>query len=148
MIQNTFLFRCLKTSVQVVSQHGRVVINKKLQCPLDRKSLVIFTGLIIIRKGRNHLYFAVVLAVLNVQRMDRIGIDLHLMTESVPYCAFLHLEQISHFCTFLMSRARLSGSDFMIWSNSANLPGLKNTLVRPNLKSLSLRPKALNKAWK
>ena len=73
---------------------------------------------------------------------------LHLMTDRAPHCAFLHRALISHFFTFLMSKAKFSGSDFMIWSNSANLPGRKNTFVKPNLKSFSFRPRALNRAWK
>lgn len=72
--------------------------------------------------------------------------NLHLMTERVHHWAFFHLEQISHFFTFLISSARFSGSDFITVSNSANLPGRKNTLVIPNLKSFSFNPRALNRA--
>lgn len=69
------------------------------------------------------------------------------MTESMHHCTFFQREQMSHFLTFWIRMARFSGSDFMIWSNSANFPGRKKTLVRPNLKSFSFSPRALKRAW-
>ena len=42
------------------------------------------------------------------------------MTDRPHHCTFLQRLQISHWLTFLTSSARWSGSDFMIWSNSAN----------------------------
>lgn len=73
---------------------------------------------------------------------------LHLMTDSAPHCAFFQREHSSHRFTFFTSIARFSGSLFMIWSNSANFPGRKKTLVRPNLNSFSFNPRALKRAWK
>jgi len=68
------------------------------------------------------------------------------MTDKAHHWAFFQRECSSHFFTFLINCARFSGSDFMIWSNSANFPGRKKTFVIPNLNSFSLRPRALNRA--
>lgn len=98
-----------------------------------------------------------------------------LMTDRLHHWTFFQRLHSNHVLTFFSSAARCSGSDFMIWSNSANwresrhgdpgalvsfnigflaatvhgaqtFPGLKKTLVNPNLKSLSFNPRALNKA--
>ena len=69
------------------------------------------------------------------------------MTDQAHHWTFFHREQINHFITFLIRRAKFSGSDFIIWSNSANFPGRKKTFVIPNLKSFSFNPSALNRAW-
>jgi len=81
-------------------------------------------------------------------RTGTTAVDLHLMTDRPHHWTLRHRIPINHFWTFLTSCARCSGSDFRIWSNSANLPGLKKTFVRPNLKSTSFKPSALNRAYK
>ena len=70
------------------------------------------------------------------------------MTDQAPYWAFFSLDLMSQTLTFWTSLARFSGSDLIIWSNSANFPALKNTFVIPNLKSLSSSPRALNNAYR
>ena len=75
---------------------------------------------------------------------------LSLMTESAHHCAFFQRLQMIHFFTFStriltililvitqllthlinsirLAYLRFSGSDLSSWSNSANLPGRKNT---------------------
>lgn len=46
---------------------------------------------------------------------------------------FLHLDLTSQASTESTMALRLSGSDFMMASNSEYLPGRKNTRVTPNL---------------
>ena len=70
----------------------------------------------------------------------------NLMTERAHHWAFFHWLHKIHFFTFAINLRKFSGSLLRIWSNSANLPGRKNTLVRPNLKSLSSKPNACK--WK
>lgn len=69
------------------------------------------------------------------------------MTDKAHHCTFFHLEVISHFCTLDTIAAKLSGSDFIMASNSENFPGLKKTLVTPNLKSFSVIPSACSSAY-
>lgn len=57
------------------------------------------------------------------------------MTERAQNCILFQRDFSSHFFTLATSFCKFSGSDFIILSNSANFPGLKNTLVIPNLKS-------------
>lgn len=99
-------------------------------------------------------------------------LHLRLMTDRLHHCTFFQRLHTNQVLTFFSSSARWSGSDFMIWSNSANcgrrhgtigawrfqgfpalgatltFPGRKNTLVNPNLKSLSFSPRALNRAYR
>lgn len=70
------------------------------------------------------------------------------MMEMTPKMDCLQRDLTSHFSTDLMMAFRFSGSDFMMVSNSAYLPGRKNTLVRPKLKSLLLSWKLCRTAWK
>jgi len=74
-------------------------------------------------------------------------IDLDLITDRPHHWTLRHRMPISHLWTFFINSAKCSGSDFNIWSNSANLPGRKNTFVSPNLKSTSFKPSALNEAY-
>lgn len=73
--------------------------------------------------------------------------NLHLMTERAHHWALRHRIPISHRWTLFISTAKCAGSDFIIWSNSENFPGRKKTFVRPNLKSTSFKPSALNSAY-
>lgn len=46
--------------------------------------------------------------------------DVHLITDSVHHWTFFQRLHTNHLLTRFTSSARCSGSDFMIWSNSAN----------------------------
>lgn len=108
--------------------------------------------------------------------VELIALHLRLMTDRLHHWTFFQRLHNNQVLTFFSSSARWSGSDFMIWSNSANcrkhkkkvglrgissfpnfraffffvftFPGRKKTLVSPNLKSLSFSPRALNKAYR
>lgn len=73
--------------------------------------------------------------------------NLRLITDRAHHWAFFQRDWSNHRCTLATKAFKFSGSLLIIWSNSANFPGRKNTLVNPNLKSASFNPSALNKAY-
>lgn len=52
---------------------------------------------------------------------------LHLMTDRAHHWTFFQRLWMSHLLTFFTSSARWSGSDFIIWSNSANWTEVRGT---------------------
>jgi hypothetical protein len=72
---------------------------------------------------------------------------LHLITDRAHHCVFFHFDVRSHLWTLATILAKFSGSDFMMESNSTNLPGRKNTLVTPKRYSFSVIPSAFSNAW-
>lgn len=52
---------------------------------------------------------------------------LHLMTDRPHHWTFFQRLWMSHLLTFFTSSARWSGSDFIIWSNSANWTEVRGT---------------------
>lgn len=59
--------------------------------------------------------------------------NLHLMTERQHHWTFFQQLHNNHLLTFFSSSARCSGSDFMIWSNSANWKHIERRATLYNL---------------
>mmetsp|Transcript_20494 Transcript_20494/g.53305 ORF Transcript_20494/g.53305 Transcript_20494/m.53305 type:complete len:273 (-) Transcript_20494:2051-2869(-) len=72
--------------------------------------------------------------------------EANLIDATVAQATFFHRALTSQSITLPTSATSESGSALMMVSNSANLPGRKNTRDTPNWKSSSLIPRALNSA--